>query len=128
MKKPRDTVPLKNESGRGHRTTDEIEKLKGLLTCSSQACLSMAVSAGVRQGRHSSHSSSPQDAAPKKANQLAKILKGLCHEMNIFLKVLKIKSVLSIYAPIVKKKNFGCLVLENIKVKFCLAFMKTITH
>jgi hypothetical protein len=28
-------------------------------------------------------------------------LKGLCHEMNIFLKVLKIESVLSVYAPIV---------------------------
>jgi hypothetical protein len=36
------------------------------------------------------------------------MLKGLCHEMNNFLKVLKIKSVLSVYAPIVFK-NFKVL-------------------
>jgi hypothetical protein len=38
-------------------------------------------------------------------------LKGLCHEMN---KVLKIKSVLSLYAPIVIT-FFCCLVMEKIK-------------
>jgi hypothetical protein len=37
-------------------------------------------------------------------------LKGQCHEINNFLKVLKIKSVLSVYAPIVFKFFFlpGC--------------------
>ncbi len=49
------------------------------------------------------------------------VLKGLCHEMNNFLKVLKIKSVLSVYAPIVLK-NFGCLVMEKIKDEVLACF------
>jgi hypothetical protein len=44
---------------------------------------------------------------------LRETLKGLCHEMN-FLKVLKIKSVLFVYALIVFK-FFHCLVMEKIK-------------
>ena len=40
-------------------------------------------------------------------------LRGLCHEMNNFLKVLKIKSVLFEYAPMVFK-FFCCLVMEKI--------------
>ncbi len=35
-----------------------------VLTCSSQACFSMEASGLVRQGRHSSHSSSSHDSAP----------------------------------------------------------------
>ncbi len=49
-------------------------------------------------------------------------LKGLCHEMNNFLKAFKIKLpvVLSVYAPVVFKL-FCCLVMEKIKDKV-LAF------
>ncbi len=43
-------------------------------------------------------------------------LKGLCQEINNFFKVLKIKSVLSVYAPIVFQV-FCCLFMEKIKVK-----------
>jgi hypothetical protein len=48
--------------------------------------------------------------------------------MNNFLKVLKIKSVLSVYAQIVFK-FFCCLVMEKIKdeVKACF-YMKTLTN
>jgi len=41
--------------------------------------------------------------------------------MNIFLKVLKIKSVLSVYAPIVLK-FFNCLVMEKIKDEVLACF------
>ena len=43
-------------------------------------------------------------------------LKGFCHEMNNFSNVLKIKSVFSVYAPIVFY-IFSCLVVENVKDK-----------
>jgi hypothetical protein len=49
------------------------------------------------------------------------ILKGLCHEMNNFFKVLKIKSVLSVYAPMVFR-IFCCLVMENIKDEILTCF------
>ncbi len=48
-------------------------------------------------------------------------LKGLCHEMNNFLKVLKIKSVLSVYALMVFK-FFSCLVMEKIKDEVLACF------
>jgi hypothetical protein len=55
------------------------------------------------------------------------VLKGLCHDMNNFLKVLKIKSVLSVKAPIVFK-FFGCLVVENLRIIFWLASIKTLVN
>ena len=52
-------------------------------------------------------------------------LKGLCHEMNNFFKGLKIKSVLSVYAPIVFK--FFCyLVMEKLKDTILACCMKTL--
>jgi hypothetical protein len=42
------------------------------------------------------------------------------------MKVLKIKSVLSVHAPMVFK-FFCCLVMEKLEVKFWLASMKTLT-
>jgi hypothetical protein len=48
-------------------------------------------------------------------------LKGLCHEMNNFFKVLKIKSVFSVYAPMVFK-FFCCLVTEQLKDKVLACF------
>ncbi len=47
--------------------------------------------------------------------------KGLCHEMNNFLKVLNIKSVLSVYALIVFN-FFCCFVMEKIKDKVLACF------
>jgi hypothetical protein len=41
-------------------------------------------------------------------------LQGLCHEMNISLKVSKIRSVLSVYALMVFQ-FFCCLVMEKLK-------------
>jgi hypothetical protein len=52
---------------------------------------------------------------------------GLCHEMNNFLKVLKIKSVLSVYAPIVFKA-FYCLGTEKLKDKELATSMKTLIN
>ncbi len=49
------------------------------------------------------------------------ILKGLCHEMNDFLKALKIRSLRSVYAPIALK-FFYCLVMENITNKVFTSF------
>jgi hypothetical protein len=52
---------------------------------------------------------------------------GLCHEMNNFLKVLKIKSVLSVYAPRVFKV-FCCLGTEKLKDKELATSMQTLTN
>ncbi len=52
--------------------------------------------------------------SPIKGCSLA--LKGLCHEMKYFLKVLRIKSLLSLYTLIVFK-FFCCLVMEKLKDK-----------
>jgi hypothetical protein len=49
------------------------------------------------------------------------LLKGLCQEMNIFLKVIKVKSVLSVHAPIVFK-FLACLVQEKIMYKVSAYF------
>ena len=48
-------------------------------------------------------------------------LKGLCHEMKYFLKVLRIKSLLSLYTLIVFK-FFCCLVMEKLKDKVLACF------
>jgi hypothetical protein len=49
---------------------------------------------------------------------LNRYLKGLCHEINTFLKVLRIKSVLSVHALIVLKK-FAALLWRTDKVLAC---------
>ncbi len=52
-------------------------------------------------------------------------LKGKCHEMNTFLKVLKIKSLLSVDAPMVL--IIFCILVVK-KITFLLASMKTLTN
>jgi hypothetical protein len=49
-------------------------------------------------------------------------LKGLCHEMNIFWKVLKIKSVLTFCICANSFKFFCCLVMEKIKENVLAGF------
>jgi hypothetical protein len=51
-------------------------------------------------------------------------LKGQCHEMNNFLKVLKIKSELSVYETMV----FWILIVKKNTLKFLLAYKKTLTN
>jgi hypothetical protein len=60
---------------------------------------------------------------PAQRNNEAKIKLrwGLCHEMNIFLKVLKIKSVFSAYAPM-DFENYFCLVMDKIEDKALACF------
>jgi hypothetical protein len=47
--------------------------------------------------------------------------------MNNFLKVFKIKSVLSVYAPTVVK-NFCCLVMEKLRDRVLACFYETLTN
>ncbi len=64
-----------------------------------------------------------------KRGQLNSILglKGLCHEITIFLIAYKIKSVLSVYALGVFK-FFLSLLLRKSNAKFLLASLKTLTN
>ncbi len=49
-------------------------------------------------------------------------LKGLGHNVNIFLKFYKIKSVLSLHAPVVFLNFFGSLLKKILNKKILLAF------
>jgi hypothetical protein len=49
--------------------------------------------------------------------------KGKCHEMNNFLKVVKIKSVLSVFEPMVLKL-FCCLDLKKMEDKVLASFFE----
>jgi hypothetical protein len=54
-------------------------------------------------------------------------VKGLFHEMDNLFEGLKIKSLLSVHAPVVLKL-FCCLVMEKLDVTLWLASMKMKTH
>jgi hypothetical protein len=51
------------------------------------------------------------------------LFKEMCHEMNKFLKALKVKSVLYVYAPM-GLKYIWCLVLEKLEIQVFACFYK----